>query len=420
MNRLTSLFFTSALAVGLAATPAKAAFTYAAGDLVLFFQMQGSSNTVYVDLGNAATGYRGTASKVNFLDISATLTSAFGSDWATNASKIPKIYAGLAGVYSTNNTNTVAVKNGDPYRTLYVSSQRTSVGTVGAANSNAWTVGGDTGMDAAAAGISAMNAAYGNNYSTVSAVVPTTVSLIATYNPIITTPVLYQDIAFDTFEGGVQQPGTVAGFGTFGAAGSVKFALDLYRILALTGVTGQVAGDLRSGNYQGTITVNSSGQVSFIAATTASAYDTWIGTFTSITAPADKLPGADPDNDGVTNLVEFGFGGDPSKGSDNGIRNIQTVDANGDGQKDLTLTLAVRSGATFSASGNDLVSAAVDGVTYRIQGSLNLVDWTSAVSEVTPNLGTGTPKTGYVFKTFRLNAGNGLAGKGFIRAGVSQ
>lgn len=64
-------------------------------------------------------------------------------------------------------------------------------------------------------------------------------------------------------------------------------------------------------------------------------------------------------------------------------------------------------------------TATQDGVIYTIEGSLDLATFESAVSEVTPTLGTGTPKAGYVFKTFRLNASAGLNGKGFIRAGAA-
>lgn len=422
----TSLIYTSARAIGLAVTPAMAANShYAAGDLVLFLQQEGSTNTVYVDLGNAATVFRGAAAGpgaanlINFVDISATLASAFGADWASNPLKIEKLYAGLAGVYSSNNTSSALV-NGDPYRTVYVSAARSSVGTVGAADSNAWAGMGNTSMTDAASDIQAMNNVFANNYDAVSVVSPTSVSLIEDKNLFLSPGI--QGPGFTTFDGGVQQAGSVAGFGSFGAAGGVKFALDLYRILAKTGISGQVAGDLRSGTYEGTVTVNSSGQVSFISqgAASSSAYDTWIGTYPTITAPADQLAEADPDGDGVSNLAEFGFGGDPGNPGDNGIRLMQTVDANSDALKDLTLTLEVRSGATFSASGSDLVSAPVDEMTYTIQGSTDLVDWNSTVSEVTPALGSGSPKAGYEFKTFRLNAGNGLSGKGFLRAAVTN
>ena len=430
----TSLLFSSALAIGLAAPAICLAVAvpnayYTAGDLLLTFQKVGSTNTVYADLGSAATVFRGVAAgssvanKINFLDLNATLTTAFGAGWASD----PQIYAGLAGFYGTSTTSTVLL-NGDPARTLYVSVPRADVGTVGQANSTAVAIATNTLMTTAAAAIQAQNNIFADNdpntifgYQAQVIISPTSVSKIDDNQPItVFQGNNTQGVAFGAIDGGIQQSGTAGTFGTFGAAGSVKIALDLYRVLAKNTVSGQVAGDLRAGSYEGTVTINSSGQVSFISQGAASsAYDSWMASFPTITAPADKLPTADPDGDGVTNLAEFGFGGDPSHGADNGVRLVQTVDANGDTLKDLTLKLEVRSGATFTTSGSDLVSGTVDTVTYRVQGSVDLVNWTSAVSEVS-NLGTGSPKAGYEFHTFRLNAGNGLSGKGFLRASVTQ
>ncbi len=51
-------------------------------------------------------------------------------------------------------------------------------------------------------------------------------------------------------------------------------------------------------------------------ATAAADYETWMALYPSITAPADKLPGADPDHDGIPNLLEYVLqNGDPSLGS---------------------------------------------------------------------------------------------------------
>ena len=58
--------------------------------------------------------------------------------------------------------------------------------------------------------------------------------------------------------------GGTGDFGTVGSAGAVHFALDLYRILARTGIAGQVGGTQQHGTYEGTVTINSSGLVSFI------------------------------------------------------------------------------------------------------------------------------------------------------------
>lgn len=252
----------------LSAFPVNAANSfYAPGDLVLYFQQEGGSNTIYANLGNAANLYRGSAAgaadgvnSINFLNLNTTLTSAFGAGWAADN----KIYAGLAGVFSTNNTNSI-LTNLDPSRTLYISRSRDSVGTVGLANSNPWNLSnaGDGSMTAGASGIFGQNNTFEVNYDAQVTISPTSVSTIDERNPFLVPG--QQGNAFNAFEGGVQQQGTVGSFGNFGEAGDTEFALDLYRILAKNTVSGQVAGDLRVGSYEGTITVGNTGLVSFIA-----------------------------------------------------------------------------------------------------------------------------------------------------------
>ncbi|MEO7098353.1 MAG: PEP-CTERM sorting domain-containing protein [Luteolibacter sp.] len=239
---------------------------YAAGDLVLYFQKEGSTNTVYANLG-AATQFRGAASgpdatsQINFLDINSTLTSAFGAGWASDAT----IYAGLAGVNSSNSSlNTVV--NGDPFRTIYISASRDIGGTVGSANSTAWVIGGNTAMTDAATRITTQNDILENNYDVGQTLSLTSISQIDDQNPLnVTGSGTFQGAAFNNFAGGVMQLGTAGDLGTFGDAGTAEFNLDLYRIVAKTGLAGEVAGDLRSGSYEGTMTVNSSGLVSFTA-----------------------------------------------------------------------------------------------------------------------------------------------------------
>lgn len=145
-------------------------------------------------------------------------------------------------------------------------------------------------------------------------------------------------------------------------------------------------------------------------------YQAWqILHFTSLGNP-DGQPTADPDNDSHNNLAEFAFAGNPNSPTDNGQRQLRTTDANNDTLPDLTLTLEVRTGTTFAADGPDLISPPIDGISYRIEGSTDLANFTSPVTEVIPHLGTGSPKSGYLFKTFRLTAANGLPNKGFLRA----
>jgi hypothetical protein len=392
MKRIPSkIILSSAFALGLASTAYAQNTHYAPGDLVLTFQKEGDSNTVYANLGSAA-GFRGTAAGaadgtnvLNIIDINSALTSAFGSEWASDTA----IYAGLAGVYSTNDTNNIIV-NGDPSRTLYVSSPRAAVGTVGTASSSGYTVNTSTGMTSGANGIFGQNNAFEVNYNAAVAVSPTSVSQIDYMNPFLSTGI--QGTAFNIFGGGVQQVGSASSFGTFGAAGSVEFALDLYRILAKTGITNQVAGSLRSGSYEGTVTINSSGKVSFIAKaeSTATPFQSWIAGYSSITAPADKLLSADPDRDGINNLTEFALGGNPSVAS---------------------ASIA----PTISDSGSNLV--------VSFNRSADSVSTTNAVVQYSADLSTwtdvGTPTTSGA-QAVNVPKSNAIDGKLFTRIKVIQ
>jgi hypothetical protein len=56
--------------------------------------------------------------------------------------------------------------------------------------------------------------------------------------------------------------------------------------------------------------------------------ETWIATFPSITAAGDKLPGADPDNDGVKNMVGFVLNGNPSTSDSSTLPTLSASGAN--------------------------------------------------------------------------------------------
>lgn len=143
-------------------------------------------------------------------------------------------------------------------------------------------------------------------------------------------------------------------------------------------------------------------------------FDSWIAGFPGLTE-TQRAPTADPDSDGRTNLEEFAFGGSPASRSDNGIRQVLTTDSDSNGKPDLTLTLEIPTGAIFVPHGGSLTTS-IRGITCRIQGTTDLTQFDSPVSEVTPHLGTGTPHQGYSFRTFRLDASDALRDRGFIRA----
>ena len=141
---------------------------------------------------------------------------------------------------------------------------------------------------------------------------------------------------------------------------------------------------------------------------------TWINSFTSLTDPNDKLPGADPDSDGLNNLGEFAFGGNPSAGADKGpVHSEMSNDR-------LIHTIAVRNGASalFATSGSPL-AAYFDGVNYTVAGSKDLTDYTATVNKRVPVvLGPLAPAApaGCEYVTFELDDAVSIYPKGFLRA----
>ena len=265
-------FTRSALLI--AASSLMAAFTataansfYAAGDLIMTFQKVGSTNTVYADLGSATT-YRGAAvgadvaSIYDIANLNSTLTSAFGTGWASDTN----VFAGLSAVNLTSGTSNTVI-NGDASRTLYVSASRFDVGTVGTANSSTPTVGSNTDMTGAAAAIKGQNDIL-DLYSVGVTVSTTDISYIDDKQPISTfngSPI--QGTAFGVFAGGIQQQGSTSSFGSLGGVDNVEFALDLYRIAAVNGKTNEINGTtVRSGDFEGSFVVSNSGSVSFVTA----------------------------------------------------------------------------------------------------------------------------------------------------------
>jgi len=268
MKYKSSKFIAALCGMGFALTQLQGQ-TVANGDLILFFQKPGDNNTVYVNLGKAATLFRGAASgpsaaqqRLNFININTTLNNAFSPSnpggWASD----PDLFAGLAGVFS--NIDSPTIVDGDQYRTLYASKARNSVGTVGSSGSTQWNLDSAGSLTNGATNMLALTTNFafrlpGQNQGVVSVVD----SVIDNQNPTSLTGV--QGQAFGQFNGGVQQRGSASTIGTFGDAGVVEFALDLQRLVPDGTVDlGEVEGPRRKGTYEGTVTVATNGNVSFI------------------------------------------------------------------------------------------------------------------------------------------------------------
>lgn len=140
-------------------------------------------------------------------------------------------------------------------------------------------------------------------------------------------------------------------------------------------------------------------------------YAEWIAGFTSLTDPGDVTKEADPDGDGLNNALEFLVGGDPSSFTDQGKVWVGTSG------NQLVLSLAIRGESTLFA-GSPSPAASVEGIECKIEGSLDLTGFTSAVSVtsfVLPATWTPTPPAGFSYHSFKLDASAGLTGKGFLR-----
>jgi hypothetical protein len=265
-TQIKALALSAAALCGITVTPAMAQNpNYAPGDVVLFFQQFGGSNTVALNVGAATTFRDATANILNIASIGSLLsngTTGFGSSWYDTSS----LWWGAAGVFN-NSTSTSVQTNGDPGRTLYASAARTALGTEGTASSNPWVVGSTGAMTTGANNITAQNNRLETQSLTTTLVEGTGSSNIDNQNlfNILGTPTN----SFATFaSGGVMGNFGAGSFGNFGGV-AAEGALDLYRILATTAPVGTVIepGDVvRTGSYQGSFVIDNGGSVSFIVA----------------------------------------------------------------------------------------------------------------------------------------------------------
>jgi len=263
MKNKSKIFILAAtVAAAMSASPAQAqnlSFDKDAGDIVLYALKFGGSQTLVLNIGTGQSFRDAGSSLFNIKNIGTELAAISGqANWWEDGN----LYWGIAGVRSSS-TGTTAQLFGDPSRTLYLSKERTAIGTVGLASSVNFADPGNTNMTTAANNIIAQNNRLETIGTTDRLVEGTGSSVVdnANSNPFLGSN---PGTAFSVFPGGVIGNFGVGAFGTLDGV-NAEGALDLYRILAANTASGQEPGPLRTGSYEGSFVIDQSGDVSFIA-----------------------------------------------------------------------------------------------------------------------------------------------------------
>jgi fibronectin-binding autotransporter adhesin len=172
-----------------------------------------------------------------------------------------------------------------------------------------------------------------------------------------------------------------------------------------------------------TSTFATNGQIKVIS---ADPFLTWASGFGL--SGGDAAKSADPDGDGVNNLLEFATNSSPTNGG-SGARVYGKIHLIA-GTPVLTYTVATRADATFAPNGSKQESTK-DLVKYTIEGSDNLSTWnTVVVTEVLGGDATAvraaivpalpTLETGWEWHTFRTDGDTSSDASDYIRLNVTE
>jgi PEP-CTERM motif len=244
----------------LAALPASAAFdaSFEPGDLILGVQSSGSTATVLeVNLGSPSI-YKQATSSFLVGNIGTELTNLFsGSPWYDQ----PDLFFGVSGARSATAAAGTIDGNGDFNSTLYASRSRNGNGTVGVANSEAWSISALQVSQGSSTAVSVGSTFNG------SPTAGTAVKAISTAQPndwSDANPVsgMVQNPSYNgSFIDGIQYKFTLGAFdtGDFGGLSNVQGVVDLYRIARFPTVPNPVVG-----TYVGSFAIEQDGDVHFV------------------------------------------------------------------------------------------------------------------------------------------------------------
>ncbi|MGF1530446.1 MAG: hypothetical protein ACFCU4_03695 [Puniceicoccaceae bacterium] len=126
------------------------------------------------------------------------------------------------------------------------------------------------------------------------------------------------------------------------------------------------------------------------------------------------LATADSDGDDANQLVEFAFGSNPASGASRPDLLAGRAADPSTGDDHFTITFLRRVGGTSVGA-----SYSVDGITYTVQGSTNLIDWTAPVEPTVNPPGLPLAPSGYEWVTFR-HVSPTTSGEAFLRVLITQ
>jgi autotransporter-associated beta strand protein len=218
----------------------------------------------------------------------------------------------------------------------------------------------------------------------------------------------------------------LADLGSVTLASGSKFVLATYigsRTGTFTGMadgaTVTVGANAYTLNYQDT--ANGKGAVTLAI---SAPYASWASSY-GLNLLTTGAPGADPDGDGVLNILEYATNANPNDPTSRGrvygkVHNLGGSDV-------LTLTIAVRSGATFAAAA-ETQTATKDGVTYIVEASESLSTWNEVVTklnaaesaDVQAVLPLPVLESGWEWHSFRTDGATTTEILDFIRLRVQQ
>ena len=193
--------------------------------------------------------------------------------------------------------------------------------------------------------------------------------------------------------GNLNITGATLNLSVVGVAAEPVYVIATYgsRTGSFASVSGLPSGYTLDYDYSG------SSAIALVQSTT-DPFTTWINGFPGLT-PAEKAKLADPDNDGVSNLLEFALGG--SAPNNGGAR--PPILPSLDGTNHFVITTLVRSGAfaVFSGLPSPTNSPAIDNLTYAVEGTVDLLDWTKDMEVTSLPGGLPAAPLGWEWASFR-------------------